>query len=148
MERIGLAMIRIWCGIYYLKAGFPKLSPEYPQKLAELFRQYIETSAVGFYKTFLSGFAIDHVGLFAFLTSFGEVAAGVALILGLFTPYAAIGGAFMSLNYFLATYGRGGSGTGINLTFIVCMVALIISKAGRHYGMDSLITKYWKVPLL
>lgn len=56
----------------------------------------------GWYASFIQNFALHHTVGFSYLVTFGEIAVGAALILGLFTGIAAFFGSFMNLNYLLA----------------------------------------------
>ena len=56
----------------------------------------------GWYATFLSNYVLPHASTFAYIITFGELAVGIALILGLLTGIAAFFGVFMNLNYLLA----------------------------------------------
>lgn len=54
------------------------------------------------YGVFIEKFALNHTIAFSYLVTYGEIAVGVALILGIFTGIAAFFGTFMNLNYLLA----------------------------------------------
>ncbi len=54
------------------------------------------------YAWFLTHFVAQHLVIFSYLITFGEIFAGVALILGFFTTFAAASGAFMNFNYLFA----------------------------------------------
>ncbi|WP_412029060.1 DoxX family membrane protein [Deinococcus yunweiensis] len=56
----------------------------------------------GWYAWFIENVALPNAALFSYLVAFGEVAVGVALILGLFTGIAAFMGGLMNANYLLA----------------------------------------------
>jgi thiosulfate dehydrogenase (quinone) large subunit len=56
----------------------------------------------GWYADFLQGFVQQHVHTFSYIVTFGEIAVGIALILGIFTGIAAFFGAFMNMNFLLA----------------------------------------------
>lgn len=56
----------------------------------------------GWYAYFIQNVALQHTAIFSYLVVWGEIAVGVALILGLFTGIAAFFGTFMNLNYLFA----------------------------------------------
>ena len=56
----------------------------------------------GWYASFISNFALHHTAAFSYLIVYGELAVGIALILGIFTGIAAFFGTFMNLNYLFA----------------------------------------------
>ena len=80
-------------------------------------------------------------GVFAWLIAYGETLVGVALILGLFTKAGAIGGMFLSLNYFLAR-GQYKSRLGLEsleLMLFVFSLLLLVLPAARTLSLDSLL---------
>lgn len=56
----------------------------------------------GWYVYFIQNVALPNSALFSYLVVYGEIAVGVALILGIFTGIAAFFGTFMNLNYLFA----------------------------------------------
>ena len=56
----------------------------------------------GWYASFINNFALQHTTFFSYLVVYGEIAVGIALILGIFTGIAAFFGAFMNLNFLFA----------------------------------------------
>jgi thiosulfate dehydrogenase [quinone] large subunit len=59
-------------------------------------------SVQGWYASFLQHFVLPNAGLFSFLVTWGEVAVGLGLLLGILTGIAAGFGVLMNLNYLLA----------------------------------------------
>ena len=59
-------------------------------------------SVQGWYANFLQYWVLPHVGLFAFLVSWGEFAVGLGVLLGALTGIAAGFGVLMNLNYLLS----------------------------------------------
>ena len=88
----------------------------------------------GWYASFLQHVALPHVTLFSNLVTFGELAVGVALILGLFTGIAAFFGTFMNLNYLF-------SGTvSTNPLLLVLQLFLIMAwRVAGWYGADQFV---------
>jgi len=103
----------------------------------------------------LHGYAqfIDHVilpnrALFGHVQFASELAIGVFLLLGLFTPLVGVGAAVLLLNIFLATYGHEWPWTYI--TPIVVLLCVSASRAGRFAGFDAVFARAEprpKVPL-
>ena len=54
------------------------------------------------YASFLNSVVLPNAGLFATLVALGELAVGVALLLGILTGFAAFGAVFLSSNFVLA----------------------------------------------
>ena len=84
------------------------------------------------YRNFIQ-FMIDNhwEGFFGKLIAFGEVAVGLGLIFGAFVGIAAVGGAFMNLNYLLA----GTSSTNPVLLLLGFLLVLAWKTAG-YIGLD------------
>ncbi len=59
-------------------------------------------SVQGWYANFLQYWVLPHVGLFAFLVSWGELAVGLGVLLGVLTGIAAGFGVLMNMNYLLS----------------------------------------------
>lgn len=138
-EAVGLVVMRMAMGFWFVWSGVPKLKGAYfNEEMPAMLRYFAEQGAVHFYKGFLL-WAADHAMIFAFLTSVGEVAAGAALILGFLTPIAALGAIIMCVNYFLAVKNLGPSPIGVNFLCIAVGISLIVGRAGRYFGFDSKI---------
>jgi thiosulfate dehydrogenase [quinone] large subunit len=91
------------------------------------------------YRNFIQ-FMIDNhwEGFFGKLIAFGETAVGIALILGAFTGLAAVGGAFMNLNFMLA-----GSASTNPVLLLLGFLLVLAWKTAGYIGLDR-----WLLPLL
>ena len=106
--------IRVYVGWQWLLAGWEKLesSAWVGQGAGSAIQGFVKgalTKTSGahpdvsvWYGWFLSQVVLPHTAVFSYLVTFGEVFVGVALILGLFTTFAASCGAFMNFNYLFA----------------------------------------------
>jgi uncharacterized membrane protein YphA (DoxX/SURF4 family) len=65
---------------------------------------------------------------------------GLALIFGVFSPLAGIGGIFFFTNLLLASWGKEWPWTYVNM--IVILIAVIGSGSGRFLGVDQLLARY------
>ncbi len=101
----------------------------------------------GWYASFLQTFVLPHPAFWAYLITFGELAVGLGLILGVLTGIAAFFGVFMNLNYLLA----GAVSTNPILGFLGLFLVLAWRIAG-YYGADRyllpLIGVPWTGPLV
>ncbi len=143
--------IRVWLGWQWLNAGWEKLqNPAWTQTGAAL-KGFLSgavaaKSASGapvihyaWYSSFLSMLiSSGSYTWMAKLVSVGETLVGVALILGIFTGFAAFFGGFMNFNYLMA-------GTvSVNPMFLVLAVTLMLAwKVSGYIGVD-----YFLVPRL
>ncbi len=90
------------------------------------------------YAGFLQTFVLPHPAVWAYLITFGELAVGLGLIVGLLTGIAAFFGLVMNLNYVLA----GAVSTNPILGAIALFLVLAWRIAG-YYGLDR-----YALPLL
>jgi uncharacterized membrane protein YphA (DoxX/SURF4 family) len=75
--------------------------------------------------------------MFAALVTWGEVAVGLTMIVGLATRYAAAVGAFMVLNFWFAKGAPLFAGTNNDIAWFVILVVLGMVPAGKIAGLDD-----------
>jgi uncharacterized membrane protein YphA (DoxX/SURF4 family) len=104
-QGIGLALLRICVGIFFVFESFLKL--RWLVDPAILVNQFAEWSAAAQPGSvtlwYLHRIAMPGVAVFARLVPLGEFCCGLALIVGLYTPLAAFVAFFMALNFQLAS---------------------------------------------
>ncbi len=152
---MALALIRVIVGGWFLKAALFKFTLAYasgipvptvsqrfiaflPKRLAE----FAPANPVHWYQQFLVETAIPHATLFAFLEAIGEVSVGVGLTLGLLTGFCSLVGLVMSLNFLLASQWMGFCQQGFHLVLAGCMLAFLVGRAGRPWGLDGLLVRW------
>jgi thiosulfate dehydrogenase (quinone) large subunit len=93
----------------------------------------------GWYRDFIK-YMLDHEWYhwFAPLIAISETAVGIALIVGVFTGLAAIGGATLNFNFLLA-----GSASTNPVLFVLAVLILMAWKVAGFIGVDR-----WLLPLL
>jgi thiosulfate dehydrogenase [quinone] large subunit len=136
--------IRIFLGFSWLDAGLHKLGdPGWTQGGASLLGYWQHAVAIpdaparpaiayDWYRDFLNLLINNHAeGWFALLVTFGEIAVGVALILGAFTGLAAFFGALMNVSYLLA-----GSTSSNPVLFTMAIGVMLAWKTAGYYGLD------------
>ncbi|MBD8067779.1 DoxX family protein [Bacillus sp. PS06] len=87
--------------------------------------------------SFLEGVAIPNAGLFTYLVMWGEVLVGIALILGIFTTFAALMGIIMNFAFLF-------SGTlSVNPQMVLLTIFVLVGgyNAGR-FGLDRFVMPY------
>lgn len=93
------------------------------------------------YHAFVVNVVLPHTLVFACLIAFGETLCGISLVLGLFTEVAAIGGMFLTLNYWL-TGAQYSSKWGLisleAVVFFLSLFVLLLPTKGV-WSLDSLI---------
>lgn len=146
-----LAVLRIAVGLWFAKAVFTKLSvtllwgflpvPTASERwihvMPLLIAKYAEGNPVGFFRDFLLNTVIPQGPLFAQLTAFGEVVAGLGLVLGCLTTFAAGLGLFLVVNYGLAVQWQGSAQQGFHYLLVVTLVVILAVRAGRTWGLDG-----------
>lgn len=134
-----MVLMRVALGVWFIWSAIPKLHGTYiTEEMPLMLRYFQEEGAVYFYKPFLL-WASKYATVLGYLTSWGEVAVGVALILGALTTFASIMVVIVCANYFLATKNLGPAPIGLNFLCIMLGIGLIIGQAGRYLSIDSLI---------
>lgn len=137
-----IALLRIYIGYYFLQQGIRKLLSGFP-KGDWIGRQIGDVATLDlypWYKHFLLSYVVPHHELFGYLVTIGEISVGTCLLLGLFTRLGAVVGLLLIINYFFGVgLPRGGASLAQQQTFIVCLVVILISNAGRALGLDGLL---------
>src|SRR3712207_9221236 len=93
-----MVWVRVVVGAVWLNGAVEKLlNPDFPQQFAtSLEAGGFVSQAPPFFQGFMRGVVVPNAELFAQLMRVGELALGVALILGLLTNLAAVGGVALS----------------------------------------------------
>lgn len=144
------ALLRVYVGYEWLSAGIEKAgSPVWVGAQAGtavggfLKGALAKTggdhpSVQGWYAWFIEHVALPNAALFSYLVTFGEIAVGIALILGLFTGIAAFFGGLMNANYLLA-----GTVSTNPLLFILATWLVLGWRVAGWLGVDR-----WLLPRL
>ncbi|MTV49059.1 DoxX family membrane protein [Heliobacillus mobilis] len=116
-ENLGILwlLVRLWLGYEWLSSGLEKVgNPAWTgagagTAVTGFLKGAIAKAAEGahpevhgWYANLINSIALPNAKLFSYLVAYGEVLVGIALVLGLFTTFAALVGAFMNLNYLWA----------------------------------------------
>lgn len=88
----------------------------------------------GWYAAFLNAVVLPHTVFFSYLVTMGELAVGIALIVGMFAGIAAFFGAFMNMNFLFA------GAVSINPILFLCELFLILAwRIAGWWGLDRTI---------
>jgi thiosulfate dehydrogenase [quinone] large subunit len=136
--------IRIFLGVSWLDAGLHKFNdPGWMQGGASLLAYWERAAAIpeaparpaityDWYRDFINLLInADAESWFAILVTLGEMAVGVALILGALTGIAAFFGALMNMSFLLA-----GSASSNPVLFIFAIGLMLAWKVAGYYGLD------------
>jgi thiosulfate dehydrogenase (quinone) large subunit len=138
-----LTIIRIYIGYAWITAGIGKLTGGGFD--ASGFIQGAIASAggehpavQGWWAAFLENVALPNAELFSTMVMLGEVLVGTALILGIFTNFAAVMGMTMNFAFLFS----GTVSTNAQMVLLTVFLAVAGFNAGR-YGLDR-----WVIPFL
>ena len=112
----------------FLKGALAKTSGDHPD-------------VQGFYAWFIQHVALPNAALFSVLVTFGEIAVGLALIVGLLTGIAAFFGGFMSANFLLA-----GTVSTNPVLFILATLLVLGWRVAGYWGLDRWVLPRIGVP--
>lgn len=144
------AILRIYVGWQWLNAGWHKVTdpawvgPQAGTAVTGFLQGALakttgeRPSVSGWYGSFIENVALPNATLFSYLVAFGEVAVGIALILGLLTGIAAFFGGLMNANFLLA-----GTLSSNPLLFILATWLVLAWRVAGWWGLDR-----WVLPKL
>lgn len=140
---IGWAAARCWLGVQWINAGRAKLWGA--ENAAFLHHDgagvagYANhgTATYTWWHDFLTGFVVPNSGWIGILIAVAEFVVGIALVLGIFTPFFAFSGLLMNMTYML-------SGTaGVNPVFMIFAIVMIVAWRNSGWlGADGLLMGY------
>lgn len=138
------AAVRIWLGYQWIQAGLHKVGVEAWTGNGAALKGFWERAvqvpapparpaiAFDWYRSFIQ-YLLD-IGAytwFAKLVAYGELAIGIALVIGAFVGIAAFFGAFMNWNFMMA-----GTASTNPLLFTAAMLLILAWKVAGYYGVD------------
>ena len=146
--------LRVWLGYQWFEAGSHKISnPAWVttgEALKGFWTNAVKVSAetgkgpitFDWYRSFLQ-FMLDSQAYtwFAKVVAYGEVMIGIALILGIFTGFAAFFGGFMNFNFMLA-----GSASTNPLLFVIAVGLILAWKVAGYFGADYFLLHWIGTP--
>ena len=104
-QGLGLVLLRICIGVFFLFAGLSKLrwfaDPSILAGQLAGWAQAVAPDSIS--ARYLARVAIPYTAVFARLVPLGEISAGLAMLLGLWTPVFAFIAFFMALNFHVAS---------------------------------------------
>lgn len=139
-----ILLLRVYTGVFFAYHGFRKIIGG---KFADGMGRFLDSQAefsVPLYRTLIEIIVLPVQGLFAFLVSWGELALGMALIVGLATRYVAFAGAFMVLNFWLAKGQGVFAGQNHDVVWFVILIVLGSLHAGRVLSVDQKLVKRFR----
>lgn len=107
---------------------------------------YIGTTAVSFYRPFLSGVVLPHAVFFGYMVGIIELVIGISLLLGIWVRAACVVGVLFLLNIALASWWDPGHGAPVwryfgarldTLPLLLLLVIFFAADAGKVWGLDA-----------
>lgn len=141
-----MAWVRVLVGAVWLNGAIEKfLNPEFPQQFAaSLDAGGYVSQATPWFQGFMRDTIVPNADTVAQLARFGELALGLALVLGLLTNPAALGSILFSLAIFFSQGGvRLGTGLAepefltINLLVALISLVILLSPAAKALSLDA-----------
>lgn len=146
-------MARVWLGVHWLEAGWHKAREVawvgggmavkgYWERVVVIPEQGRPPVAYDWYREFLEFLLRNELhDVFGVLVAYGEVLVGVALIVGVFTGFAAFFGAVMNWSFMLA-----GTASTNPVLGIVAVGIIVAWKTAGWWGADRIILPLVGVP--
>ncbi|MCY3897896.1 MAG: DoxX family membrane protein [Caldilineaceae bacterium] len=142
--RQATAILRITLGVILIVTWFKNLQDGIytADGIVGLFNYLFNDNGGGpaFYRALINGTILQVPGLFAVFQLVGELLLGLGLLVGLFTPLAALGAALFFFNLFLAYLG-GNDWIWTYVLLTVSALVVALAQSGRAWGLDSLLLK-------
>ncbi|MFC4388753.1 DoxX family protein [Gracilibacillus marinus] len=138
-----LAIIRVYLGYQWLTAGWGKITGGFDASgylhgaVANATGDH--PAVQGWWATFLENVAIPGADIFSILVMWGEFLVGIALILGLFTNFAALMGITMNFAFVFS----GTVSTNGQMILLTAFLLVAGYNAGR-FGLDRYVLPYIK----
>jgi thiosulfate dehydrogenase [quinone] large subunit len=139
------ALVRILTGAIFVAEGMGKiLGPFVRGGFAKATTEMLP-QAWPFWRALLRSFVLPHASAFGWIVAIGELAVGMALLLGLWTRLAAAGGAALMLSILLSQSDPGAGASwdrwitaGLPTKFALLLLLLLAAAdAGRVWGADA-----------
>jgi thiosulfate dehydrogenase (quinone) large subunit len=132
-----IALLRVSTGVMFLRAAWPKgnAGDAWTGRMLGFFNAQTNTS--DWYRALLESIVVPNAKVFAFLTAYGELAVGLALVLGLLTRPALIGALVMVVNYLLAKGTAFWTPSSNDSYLILILLTLVFHRPGHFLGLDA-----------
>lgn len=132
-----IVLLRVYTGVFFAYHGIGKIrNDDFVDSLSGFLTRSLE-KGFSFYHPFVESIVLPNKAIFAVLVSWGELAIGLALVIGLATRYAAFIGAFMVLNFWFAKGLDVFAGANHDIVWFVILIVLGFIPAGKIAGLDD-----------
>jgi len=150
-----IAVVRMATSVFFLLFGEYKVAgPGFAHGgFQNYLHDYIATTAVSFYRPFLSGLVLPHAVFFGYVVGIVELLIGIALLLGLWVRPGCVVGVLFLLNIALASWWDPGHAVPLwryfgahldTLPLILLLAIFYAADAGRVWGLDGRRIRRWR----
>jgi len=139
-----LLPLRAFLGVTFLYAGLQKLAnPNFFRAASGISIQNQLSGAARFSPIHsLLHAMLPYAGTIGLVVAYAEIAIGLGTLLGLYARTAAVGGAVLSFNLFLAiSFHASPYYTGADLVFFFAFLPLALAGAGQQLSLDGYLTR-------
>lgn len=132
-----LLILRVGTGVMFIIAGWGKVARG--AAFGDGMQGFLsrQENMFDFYRGFVESVVIPNKLLFAYLVAYGELLAGVALVIGLFTRWAALALLFMVVNFWFAKGAGFWVPSNHDSLYILIALTLLFARAGDILGVDG-----------
>lgn len=141
-----LVFLRLFYGLFFFQAGLNKMLKGwgYASYLKDIFLQRLtELNPDSFASLYLENFGIPFATPISFVVGYGELIAGIGLLLGLATRWAAILAFFILLNIAI-----GGYYDASLLPFFAMNIGFMFYPLGQKFGLDRYLHRRYPASAL
>jgi len=144
VSRALLVVLRLYLSVVFLVAAWAKVSDM--EAWAARFDNVLTSppfNPQSFYLGFFQNVVLPNAELFAYLTAYGELLVGLALLLGLCTRLASVGAMLLLANYLFAKGLPFWISSSNDAPMFFIALVLLLGAAGRSFGLDHFLAKRW-----
>ena len=136
-----LVILRVATGIMFIIAGWGKVMRG--AGFADAMQGFLarQDNMFDFYRGFVENVVLPNKVMFGYLVAYGEVLAGIALVAGLFTRWAAVALLFMTVNFWFAKGAGFWVPSNHDSLYILIALVLIFARSGEILGIDGLLAR-------
>lgn len=136
-----LAFLRVIVGVWLVWLVLPYLDRSFIERLPFFLEDMARTNPWDAYRWLIHQLAMPHVDKVGIAVLVGPLMMGIALIIGFLTRFTASVGLFYVLNLYLAAGHLSMFHQGLAMILGMVCLTLILSDAGRFYGVDGFLFK-------
>lgn len=143
LARAALVVLRVYLGVVFLTAALPKLDWDFTPSLVGFLEGVALSKGHPFYQEFVRQVVLPNAPLFGWLVTWGELAVGVLLLVGLWSRLSAVVALLLAVNYMFAKGAWFWTPSSNDAAFAVIALALMVGAPGRTLGLDAFLARRW-----